>query len=76
MIKNIFKKLTNNNINCKIVKMCNGNDAIMCDTNYKGLYPTKETFELQNKIKKLIKRYNVNIESRGYDTALLITIKD
>ena len=75
MIKNIFKKLQSEGINCKIVKMYNGDDAIMCDTNYDGLYPNKETFQLQDKIKKLIKRYQVIIESRGYNTALLIKVK-
>lgn len=75
MLTRVFQKLTDAGINCKMVKMCDRTEAIMCSTDYEGLYPTKEVFTLHDRIKKLIKRYNVTAEARGCYTGLLIKVK-
>lgn len=71
---NIIKKwLVKNGFNFKEITLTDGNFGLMVDTNYSGLYPTKETFTKINMIESKCKRFKkVITETRGYYTAVLI----
>jgi len=71
----IKKWLAENNFNFKAVEMNDGRKGLMVDTNYEGYYPTKETWTKQQAILNKVRKFKgLQAESRGYNTAVLITL--
>jgi hypothetical protein len=72
-MKNLIKWLQENNFKFRLVTMSDGKNGVMIDTNYDGMYPTKETYTKHDIIKKKCSRLKGLItESRGFHTALLV----
>ena len=70
----ITKWLSENDFTFREVRLTDGNTGIMVETDYEGLYPTKECIKKQRTIATKIRRYkNLKAETRGYHTAVLIT---
>ena len=70
----IIKWLDENGFAFRQVVMTDGKKGLMIDTDYDGLYPTRECIGKQQAIKAKARRFkNIKVESRGYYTAMLIT---
>jgi hypothetical protein len=70
----IIKWLDENGFAFRQVVMTDGKKGIMVDTDYDGLYPTRECIGQQQAIRTKARRFkNIKVESRGYYTAMLIT---
>jgi hypothetical protein len=73
-MNSIKKWLQSNGFTFKEVMLTDGKSGIMVETDYEGLYPTKECIKKQRTIATKIRRYkNLKAETRGYHTAVLIT---
>lgn len=72
-MKNIKKWLKENNFTFEEIRLTDGTTGIMVDTNYEGLYPTRETFRKINMIENKCKRFKkITTKTRGHYTAVLI----
>ena len=72
-MNNIKKWLKNNEFSFREVTLADEKIGLMVDTNYIGLYPTKETLNKINMIESKCKRFKKIItETRGHYTAVLI----
>ncbi len=70
----ITKWLSENDFTFREVRLTDGNTGIMVETDYEGLYPTRECLQLQQAITVKVKRFkSLKAEPRGYRTAVLIT---
>lgn len=70
----IIKWLDENGFAFRQVVMTDGKKGIIVDTDYDGLYPTRECLQLQQAITVKVKRFkSLKAEPRGYRTAVLIT---
>jgi hypothetical protein len=70
----IIKWLDENGFAFRQVVMTDGKKGIMVDTDYDGLYPTRECLQLQQAITVKVKRFkSLKADPRGYRTAVLIT---
>jgi hypothetical protein len=49
-MSNMIKWLSDNGFKFETVRMTNGTNGILVDTNYNGMYPTKETWTQQDTI--------------------------
>jgi hypothetical protein len=73
-MKTLLTWLRQNNYNFKTVTMTDGRKGIMVDTNYNGEHPKPETWAAYTAISNKCKRLGLQVEPRGYYTAMLITI--
>jgi hypothetical protein len=73
-MNSIKKWLQNNGFTFKEVMLTDGKSGIMVNTDYDGLYPTRECLQLQQAITVKVKRFkSLKADPRGYRTAVLIT---
>ena len=73
-MKNIKKWLLENNFKYRDITLTEGTVGLMVDTNYQGLYPTKESLNKIRLIENKCKRFKkIKTETRGHYTAVLIT---
>ena len=73
-MKNIEKWLGKNGYTFRKDRFIDGRDVLIIDTDYTGLYPGEEQFNILNTIRKYISKYHSGrtVESRGYYTAIYI----
>ena len=75
-MKNLINWLLAKGYRFRSVTMTDGCTGVMIDTNYDGAYPTKEVHQMHSEIIKKVSRLKgLRAESRGFDTAMLVTIK-
>jgi hypothetical protein len=75
-MKNLISWLLTKGYQFRPVTMTDGCVGIMIDTNYDGVYPPKEVYQMHGEIIKKVSRLKgLRAESRGFDTAMLVTIK-
>lgn len=69
--KRIIKNLNNEGYKAKPETLTDGSYIVVIDSNYDGAYPTKETFNILNDIRRKYEKHH-KVEARGYYTAIFI----
>lgn len=73
-MKSLEKWLKNQGYKVQKIKLVGDVDCLEVDTDYTGMYPGKEQFEILNAIRQHVRRHykDLKVESRGYYTAVYI----
>jgi hypothetical protein len=75
-MKNLISWLLTKGYQFRTITMTDGRVGIMIDTDYDGAYPPKEVYRMHDEIIKKVSRLKgLRAESRGFYTAMLVTIK-
>lgn len=69
--RKIINKLTLEGYKVKPETLTDGSYIVVIDSNYDGAYPTKETFNILNDIRRKYEKHH-RIEPRGHYTAIFI----